>query len=156
MFSMQPASQHPVQSSDASATWQVIKLLLQIPWFIATLLDEHEKSERTFLLARCDDVLSFAEHAPFGRLTGLTLVQPPDGSPTKDWACIPIRRIERTARPPEDVTRSAVVTGVDGVRYGGLPVRPLTDGTGLLLPVVDLPVENGADQCEGDDRSLDN
>lgn len=119
MFTAHPASTHPVQSSEESTTLPVVKLQLQIPWFIATLLHEDEKSERTFLLARCDDVLSFVEHAAFGTLTGLTLVQPPDCSATKDWACIQIRRIERTARPPEDVSRSAVVTGVDGVRYGG-------------------------------------
>jgi hypothetical protein len=142
MFTAHTAPKDPLQSSEESTTLSLVRLELQIPWFIATLLDDQEKRERAFLLARCDEVLSFAEHAAFGILTALTLVQPPDCSPNKDWACIQMRRIERTARPPEDVTRTAVVTGVDGVRYGGLPVRPLTE-TGLLWPVVDLHVEGG-------------
>ena len=145
MFTTHPAFKHSIQLDAKSTTRRAVEIELQTPWFLATVFDSNEDIERTFILSGCDDVLLFAEQAPLGKLIGLTLVQSPAWSATQGWALLPIRRVDRVARPAGDIDRTAVVVDAEGVRHGGFPVSPGEVPPGLLIPVLDLPL----DRAEG-------
>jgi hypothetical protein len=139
MFTTHPAFKHPMQLDEASTMWSAVELEFLTPWFLATVSDAEQEVDRTFQLSGCTEVLLFAEREPLGKLIELTLVLPPTWSSTEDWQFVKIKRVDRVARPREDIARSAVVVGTNDITYGGFPVSTNDVPAGPLIPVLELP-----------------
>ena len=137
MFATYPPFKYPLQFSDQLTMWTAVELGDPTPWFIATVMDPNEQVERRFLLARSDDVIQFADQAPLGKLIALQLVLSPSWSPSGDWAMISIRRVARKRHRNKEF-ESVVVTGSDGVHYGGYPVERMKGDPGSLELLAEL------------------
>jgi hypothetical protein len=125
-----------MQLDPAATTWRGVELELKVPWLIVCVADKEEPIERTFFLSGVDDLLSFADGEPMGKLVGLSLVQPPGCSPTHNWRIVPLRKVERASNGV-----GGVVTDYGDVRYGGFPISPLEGESGFLSPLVVLEPE---------------
>ncbi len=137
MFATYEPFKFPLQFGDDSTIWRGVEIMLNTPWLLATLEDD-EDVPRTFLLKGPDDLLQVVQKSDLGKLTGVRLVLPPEVSPTSDWAFVSVCRVERELRSIDGAIPSAVLTSVDGRRYGGFPIAPTERKDSDLVLLVDL------------------
>ena len=138
MFTTHPPFKHPVQWGDGTQQWNAVELTLSTPWYVATMVDEEEDLTRTFLLTGSDELTAFATSDSLGRLSSLRLVLPPNWSVDGDWHFVVIKRVDLQLRPADGAGSEAIVQAINGTRYGGFPIQPLTGRLGALVPLAEL------------------
>lgn len=141
MFTTHPAFKHRYQFGGETIVWRAVELGLSTPWYLATVVEPDEDAERTFLLQGCDEALTFASRANKWNLVSMRLVLSPNWSGHGDWKMIKIRRLDLQLSPPDGSTPSAVVTGIDGVVYGGFPIQPISGDPGPLETLCEFAVQ---------------
>jgi len=141
MFTTHLPFKHPIQWADGTQQWNAVELTLATPWYVATVVDHDEDISRTFLLTGSNELTAIASSGPLGRLASLRLVLTPNWSTDGDWHFVAIKRVDLQLRPSDGAASEAIVQAVDGTRYGGFPIQPLTGEVGNLVPLADLTLE---------------
>ncbi len=131
----------PFRLDSDISIWRGVEVMLNASWLLVTAEHDGEDLPRTFLLTGTTDLLKFVENADMGRLTGVRIVSPPRLSPTSDWAFLSVCRVERELRSVDGAALSAVLTGQDGQRYGGVLIQPIERDDSELVLLVELPVD---------------
>jgi hypothetical protein len=146
MFVTHEPFKFPVQFQGDGGIWTVVELMLQTPWLILTADDDQEDTTRTFFLNGTDALLQFLQNPTLGKTTGVHLVFPPRWYPSndKDWSLVRVRRVEREIRSIDGAVPGAVLTSVEGKRYGGFPIEAIDRADADLELVVELqPTADG-------------
>jgi len=139
MFATYAVFKHRLQLNQQSTAWRAVEVILPTPWLIATIADQAEEVNRTFLLTGNDEILLFAERPSLGKPISLHLMLTPDWSETGDWMLLPIAKVERQAVAPEGVSPLAYVTGTNGKTYGGFPIAPVVLCDEERVSILELP-----------------
>lgn len=138
MFATYEPFKYQLQLGDGSTIWRGVEVTLNIPWLLATFIDD-EEVPRTFLLKGTDDLLGVVQQSGLGKLTGVRLVLPPTASSTSDWSFVPVCRVERELENGDGAMPSAILRARGGQRYGGFPIHPTHRDEAGLHTLIDLP-----------------
>lgn len=138
MFITHAPFKHPLQLDRQSTTWYAVELALHMPLFLVTSHGKDEDANRIFMLHGMNELMSFAEQQPAGKITALHLLQPPPWSESGDWVVKEMREILLQQAPPDGSRISAVAKAADGSHYGGFPVERMEGDLGPLLSLLDL------------------
>lgn len=125
MFATRPAFKNAMQLDDQRTHWRAVELMAHWPWFIATvILDEEIGAKQSFILSTDKDVGTFlgAPSAP-GQFAGLTIILPPNHSPTRQWLTSEVIKIERPIDQEAAPIMPLIFLCADGTRYGGFPLE---------------------------------
>lgn len=120
MFATEESFKLCVQPDNSVTIWEAVEVVMEMPWFVATVRDEEEAMNRTFLLAGMREVALFVDRSIIGPVKSLQMVQPPNWSRSGRWTTVTIERIYRSAE-----SKAIRLAGSDGVIYGGFPVAPI-------------------------------
>ncbi|TDP73120.1 hypothetical protein [Roseateles toxinivorans] len=125
MFATRPAFKNPLQLDPQRTLWKTVELIAQWPWFIATvIIDEESGARQSFILSTDKDVGAFLKEPPApGQFIGLSIVSPPNQSPTRQWHTNSVISIERPTNPEMAHAMPLTFLCQDGTRYGGFPLE---------------------------------
>ena len=134
MFTTNESFKSPVQFDRRSTDWRAVELAIGHPFLMVRLSDEG--IHRYVLLHGMDDLLALHQQCNVGKLTAISLLQPPGWSSTGSFESIGMAEMLYQAAPPDESSPSALVRDAKGELYGGHPVKKLTGPVGptsLLL-----------------------